>query len=106
MDRAVDIAVIGTGTAGMAACRKARERTDSLALIEGGACGTTCARVGCMPAKLLIAAAERAQAGAPCRGDRLVRTAVEVAHGAARSMAHVDGPPEPPPCDIDCGPGA
>ena len=105
MDRAVDIAVIGTGTAGMAACRKARERADNLAPIEGGAYGTTCARVGCMPAKLLIAAAERAQAVRLSR-DRLVRTAVEVAHGAARSIAHIDGPPEPPPCDIDCGPGA
>ncbi|SAK85572.1 dihydrolipoamide dehydrogenase [Caballeronia arationis] len=31
-------------------------------LIEGGAYGTTCARVGCMPSKLLIAAAEAAHA--------------------------------------------
>jgi dihydrolipoamide dehydrogenase len=29
-------------------------------LIEGGAYGTTCARVGCMPSKLLIAAADAA----------------------------------------------
>jgi hypothetical protein len=57
MDREVDIAIIGTGTAGMAACRKARGRSDSLALIEGGAFGTTCARVRCMPSKLLTAAA-------------------------------------------------
>ena len=31
-------------------------------MIEGGVCGTTCARVGCMPSKLLIAAAEAAHA--------------------------------------------
>jgi dihydrolipoamide dehydrogenase len=31
-------------------------------LIEGGPYGTTCARVGCMPSKLLIAAAEAAHA--------------------------------------------
>jgi dihydrolipoamide dehydrogenase len=31
-------------------------------MIEGGAYGTTCARVGCMPSKLLIAAAEAAHA--------------------------------------------
>jgi dihydrolipoamide dehydrogenase len=31
-------------------------------IIEGGAYGTTCARVGCMPSKLLIAAAEAAHA--------------------------------------------
>ena len=31
-------------------------------IIEGGTYGTTCARVGCMPSKLLIAAAEAAHA--------------------------------------------
>jgi len=60
--REVEIAIIGAGTAGMAAYRAAREHTDRLALIEGGPYGTTCARVGCMPSKLLIAAAERAAA--------------------------------------------
>ncbi|MFC3120044.1 dihydrolipoyl dehydrogenase [Agaribacter flavus] len=54
----VDIAIIGTGTSGMGAYREARKVTDSIALIEGGEYGTTCARVGCMPSKLLIAPAE------------------------------------------------
>jgi dihydrolipoamide dehydrogenase len=54
----VDVAIIGSGTAGMGAYRAARAHTDSVLLIEGGAYGTTCARVGCMPSKLLIAAAE------------------------------------------------
>ena len=58
--RHVDVAIIGTGTAGMGAYRAAREHTDNLVLIEGGEYGTTCARVGCMPSKLLIAAAEAA----------------------------------------------
>lgn len=62
MPETVDIAVIGAGTAGMAAYRKAREASDNVALIEGGQYGTTCAMVGCMPSKLLIAAAERADA--------------------------------------------
>ena len=57
-DIEVDIAIIGAGTAGMSAYREARKTTDRLALIEGGPLGTTCARVGCMPSKLLIAAAE------------------------------------------------
>jgi dihydrolipoamide dehydrogenase len=57
-ERSVDIAIIGAGTAGMAAYREARKFTDSIALIEGGPFGTTCARVGCMPSKLLIAPAE------------------------------------------------
>src|SRR5512133_3110535 len=56
----VDVAIIGAGTAGMGAYRAARSHTDSVLLIEGGAYGTTCARVGCMPSKLLIAAAEAA----------------------------------------------
>lgn len=46
------------GTSGMGAYREARKMTDSIALIEGGEYGTTCARVGCMPSKLLIAPAE------------------------------------------------
>jgi len=54
----VDIAIIGTGTAGMVAYKGVRKHTDSIALIEGDQYGTTCARVGCMPSKLLIAAGE------------------------------------------------
>lgn len=56
----VEVAVIGGGTAGLAAYRAVKEHTDSVVLIEGGKFGTTCARVGCMPSKLLIAAAESA----------------------------------------------
>lgn len=59
--RRVDVAIIGAGTAGLAAYRKAKAHTDNLVLIEAGPHGTTCARVGCMPSKLLIAAAEVAQ---------------------------------------------
>jgi dihydrolipoamide dehydrogenase len=54
----LDIAIIGTGTSGMGAYREAKKFTDSIALIEGDQYGTTCARVGCMPSKLLIAPAE------------------------------------------------
>lgn len=60
--RHVDVAVIGAGSAGLAAYRGALESTGSVVMIEGGAYGTTCARVGCMPSKLLIAAAEAAHA--------------------------------------------
>jgi dihydrolipoamide dehydrogenase len=58
--RKVDVAVIGAGTAGLAAYRAAAAHTDRVVLIEAGPGGTTCARVGCMPSKLLIAAAEAA----------------------------------------------
>jgi dihydrolipoamide dehydrogenase len=58
----VDVAVIGAGTAGLAAYRAATARHKHTVLIEGGVHGTTCARVGCMPSKLLIAAADAAHA--------------------------------------------
>jgi len=66
--RQTDVAVIGTGTAGLSAYRAARQAGKQALLIEDGPYGTTCARVGCMPSKLLIAAAEAAhvaQHGAP-----------------------------------------
>ncbi|PSJ80274.1 dihydrolipoyl dehydrogenase [Neisseria iguanae] len=53
-----DVVVIGGGTAGMNAFRNARLHTDNVYLIENHVFGTTCARVGCMPSKLMIAAAE------------------------------------------------
>ncbi len=56
----VDVAVIGAGTAGLAAYRTAVSHGKRAVVIESGPYGTTCARVGCMPSKLLIAAAEAA----------------------------------------------
>ena len=56
--KVVEVAIIGAGTSGMGAYREALKHTNSIALIEGDQYGTTCARVGCMPSKLLIAPAE------------------------------------------------
>lgn len=58
--RQVEVVVIGAGTAGLAAYRAAVAHGARTVLVEGGQYGTTCARVGCMPSKLLIAAAEAA----------------------------------------------
>lgn len=58
----VDVAVIGAGTAGLVAYGAAKTAGANVVIIEGGDYGTTCARVGCMPSKLLIAAAEAAHA--------------------------------------------
>ena len=55
-----DVVVIGAGTAGLSAYRNAKQFTQNVLMIESGPYGTTCARVGCMPSKLLIAAAEAA----------------------------------------------
>lgn len=80
-ERDVDVAVIGAGTAGLSALRAARKAGARGLLIDRGPLGTTCARVGCMPSKLLIAAAHAAHAihEAP-------RFGIRVAPG------HVDGP--------------
>src|SRR5690554_2400768 len=58
--REVDVAIIGAGTGGMVAYSRVRKVTDKVVLIEGDQYGTTCARVGCMPSKLLLAAADSA----------------------------------------------
>jgi len=67
-NRTVDVAIIGAGTAGLAAYRAAKAAGASALIIEGGPHGTTCARVGCMPSKLLIAAADAAHAVTHARG--------------------------------------
>lgn len=60
--REVEYAIIGVGTAGLGAFSRIRKQTESVLLIQHGPYGTTCARVGCMPSKMLIAAAELAHA--------------------------------------------
>lgn len=57
-----DVAVIGAGTAGLAVERRARADGATTLLIDDQFAGTTCATVGCMPSKLLIAAAHAAHA--------------------------------------------
>jgi dihydrolipoamide dehydrogenase len=54
----VDVAIIGSGSAGLYALGKVRPSGKSFVLINGGEPGTTCARVGCMPSKALIQVAE------------------------------------------------
>jgi dihydrolipoamide dehydrogenase len=61
-DRTCDVAVIGAGTAGLAAERHARRAGAETLLIDPSFAGTTCATTGCMPSKLLIAAADAAAA--------------------------------------------
>jgi len=53
----VDVIIIGGGTAGLTALSAVRRRTESFLVINDGPWGTVCARVGCMPSKALIAAA-------------------------------------------------
>ncbi len=55
--RTVDVAIVGAGSAGLAARSEVARVTDDYVVIEHGALGTTCARVGCMPSKVFIQAA-------------------------------------------------
>jgi dihydrolipoamide dehydrogenase len=71
--RQVDIAIIGAGTAGLNAVSEARKSGRSWVVIDSGPYGTTCARVGCMPSKLLVQAADAAHAARRC-GEFGIRT--------------------------------
>lgn len=79
-ERTVDVAIIGAGTAGLNARKEVEKAGKSWVLIESGPYGTTCARVGCMPSKLLIAAAEAAHdvAGASRFGVRVDPASVQI----------------------------
>ena len=57
-ERKVDVAIIGSGSAGLYALGKVKPAGKSFVLINGGEAGTTCARVGCMPSKAIIQVAE------------------------------------------------
>jgi len=58
-ERQVDIVIIGSGSAGLNAMAQVREAGRSFVLINGGSAGTTCARIGCMPSKVMIHIAEK-----------------------------------------------
>ncbi len=58
MEKSVDVAIIGAGTAGLNALSQVKKAGKTFVLINGGHWGTTCARVGCMPSKAFIQVAE------------------------------------------------
>jgi len=61
-ERPLDIAVIGTGGAAMAAAITAAEHGALVTLIERGPIGGTCVNIGCVPSKIVIRAAHFAHA--------------------------------------------
>lgn len=54
MEKKVDVAIIGAGSAGLFAASEIMKVTKNFIIINSGQYGTTCARVGCMPSKVLI----------------------------------------------------
>ncbi len=57
MNETLDVIIVGAGSAGLSALREVRKHTDRFVIINDGLWGTICARVGCMPSKALIEAA-------------------------------------------------
>jgi glutathione reductase (NADPH) len=58
MARRYDVIILGVGNAGMAAARVAREHGKSVAMVDCRPVGGTCPLRGCVPKKVLVAAAE------------------------------------------------
>ncbi len=52
-----DVVIIGAGSAGLSARKEVAAFTDNYLVVDDGPLGTTCARIGCMPSKVLIEAA-------------------------------------------------
>jgi len=61
MTKQFDLLVIGGGSAGVAAAKKAAAYGAKVALFEGGPLGGTCVNVGCVPKKIMWYASEMAQ---------------------------------------------
>ena len=49
-----DVIIVGAGTAGLSARKQVTKKTQNYLVVDRGPLGTTCARVGCMPSKVLI----------------------------------------------------
>lgn len=64
----LDLVVIGSGGAAMAAAIAARQAGKTVVLIEQAALGGTCVNVGCVPSKTLLAGARHGALGNPFLG--------------------------------------
>ena len=84
-----DVAIIGAGSAGLSAERAARGAGARTLLIDDRYAGTTCATVGCMPSKLLLAAAHAAHGvrTAGVFGIRVPTSTIDAAAVMARVRA-------------------
>lgn len=85
------LAIIGAGSAGLAALKYAQRHTDDIVMINHGPLGTTCARVGCMPSKALLGPAHalahcRAQSVAGIEGTAQLRADIPAVLAHVRSL--------------------
>lgn len=84
--RTYDVVIIGAGSAGLTARSTLSKVTDNYLVVDDGPLGTTCARVGCMPSKALIEAANVFHARAKFAQ---VGASGEVRLDGTRFLAHV-----------------
>lgn len=93
MSHDYDLIVIGAGNAGQAAAGIARKAGWSVLIVEGRDIGGTCPLRGCVPKKVLVAAAETLDQNARARAH-----AIRVSQARPRlEEAHR------PPADVRCG---
>src|SRR5699024_10977087 len=78
--------IIGAGTAGIAAYKEAIKYTQNLLIINDGPWDTTCARVGCMPSKVLISSANRLH---DIQNSHEVALSIEAKVDTSQIMTHV-----------------
>jgi dihydrolipoamide dehydrogenase len=88
MERTVSVAIIGAGTAGINAMLEVRKGTEDFVLINGGSLGTTCARVGCMPSKVMIQIADDFHRRHVLATEGIAR-GDDLALDTGKAMAHV-----------------
>jgi len=82
------LVILGAGTAGLVAYKEATRHTDDILLIDPGPLGTTCARVGCMPSKVLLQIAKEFHTGQRLARRKLTRN-VPPKPDSAAVMQHV-----------------
>lgn len=80
--------ILGAGTAGLVAYKEAARHTEDILLIDPGPLGTTCARVGCMPSKVLLQVAKEFHSGRRLAERKLTRDTPPAPDGPA-VMQHV-----------------
>ena len=81
-----DLIIIGAGSAGISAYKQAVKHTQNLLIINDGPWDTTCARVGCMPSKVLISTANRMH---DIQHSETLGLAVEAKINTDQVMTHV-----------------
>ena len=96
MTEQFDIVILGTGNAGMAAAGALRAAGKTVAMVESWDVGGTCPLRGCVPKKVLVAAAQALHQIALAPTHHIAVGAPKLDWGAliARERTFVDGVPE------------